>query len=202
MSRLQILRYPDPRLYKKAAPVERVDDEVRELVRNMAQTMYEAPGVGLAATQVDVHRRVIVIDVSETKDDLLVLINPEIVERDGQTTILDFKTSAVDDQRAAQQRAQESLQLDVYALAFLETRGRLPERVELHFLESGLVGGRRPTLEEAQATKALIRDLSAAIRRREFPARPSWLACGQCAFRDICPHTARQPEAASASDAA
>jgi peptide deformylase len=84
MSRLQILRYPDPRLYKKAAPVERVDDELRELVRNMAQTMYEAPGVGLAATQVDVHRRVIVIDVSETKDDLLVLINPEIVERDGQ----------------------------------------------------------------------------------------------------------------------
>jgi peptide deformylase len=84
MSRLPILRYPDPRLYKKAAPVDRVDDGVRELVRNMAQTMYDAPGIGLAATQVDVHRRVIVIDVSETKDNLLVLINPEIVERDGQ----------------------------------------------------------------------------------------------------------------------
>ncbi len=79
MALLDILRYPDPRLHKVARPVERVDDEVRRLVRDMAETMYAAPGIGLAATQVDVHRRVIVIDASDTRDELLVLINPEIV---------------------------------------------------------------------------------------------------------------------------
>ena len=79
MAILDILRYPDPRLHTVAKPVERVDDEVRRLVRDMAETMYAAPGIGLAATQVDVHRRVIVIDTSDTRDQLLVLINPEIV---------------------------------------------------------------------------------------------------------------------------
>jgi peptide deformylase len=79
MALLHILRYPDPRLHKVAKAVERVDDEVRRLVRDMAETMYAAPGIGLAATQVDVHRRVIVIDTSDTRDQLLVLINPEIV---------------------------------------------------------------------------------------------------------------------------
>ena len=79
MAILDILRYPDPRLHSVAKPVERVDDEVRRLVRDMAETMYAAPGIGLAATQVDVHRRVIVIDASDTRDQLLVLINPEIV---------------------------------------------------------------------------------------------------------------------------
>jgi peptide deformylase len=79
MALLHILRYPDPRLHKVAKPVERVDDEVRRLVRDLAETMYAAPGIGLAATQVDVHRRVIVIDTSDTRDQLLVLINPELV---------------------------------------------------------------------------------------------------------------------------
>ena len=79
MSALPILRYPDPRLYKKAVPVTEFDGGLRTLVENMAETMYDAPGVGLAATQVDVHERVVVIDVSEDKDDLMVLINPEIV---------------------------------------------------------------------------------------------------------------------------
>jgi len=83
MALLNILRYPDPRLYKKAAPVAGVDNSLRTLVRNMAETMYAAPGVGLAATQVDVHKRVIVIDSSETRDQLLVLINPDIVAREG-----------------------------------------------------------------------------------------------------------------------
>ncbi|HYS76749.1 MAG TPA: peptide deformylase, partial [Burkholderiales bacterium] len=73
MALLNILRYPDPRLYKKAARVLEVDASVRALVRDMAETMYAAPGVGLAATQVDVHKRVIVIDASETRDQLLVL---------------------------------------------------------------------------------------------------------------------------------
>ena len=79
MSRLAILRYPDPRLHKVAAPVQIVDDAVRRLVTDMAETMYAAPGVGLAATQVDVHLQVIVVDTSDTRDQLVALINPEIV---------------------------------------------------------------------------------------------------------------------------
>lgn len=84
MALLPILRYPDPRLHKKALPVERVDDAVRKLVADMAETMYEAPGIGLAATQVDVHKRVVVIDVSEDKSKLMAFINPEILERSGE----------------------------------------------------------------------------------------------------------------------
>jgi peptide deformylase len=80
----EILRYPDPRLHAVAAPVAVVDDAIRTLVSDMAETMYAAPGIGLAATQVDAHVRVIVIDVSETRDDLLVLINPEILVREGE----------------------------------------------------------------------------------------------------------------------
>ena len=83
MPLLPILRYPDPRLKIVAAPVEKIDDSIRRLARDMAETMYEAPGIGLAATQVDVHKQVIVIDASETRDQLLVLINPELVESDG-----------------------------------------------------------------------------------------------------------------------
>jgi len=79
MSQLNILRYPDARLHKIAAPVTEVNDSVRRLVADMAETMYAAPGVGLAATQVDVHKQVIVIDASETRDQLLTLINPEIL---------------------------------------------------------------------------------------------------------------------------
>jgi peptide deformylase len=87
MSRLTILRYPDPRLYKKAETVRMVDEGVRKLVDDMAETMYAAPGVGLAATQVDVHKRVIVIDTSDTRDELLVLINPQIVHRHGSQSV-------------------------------------------------------------------------------------------------------------------
>lgn len=85
MALLPILHYPDPRLHKVAAPVSVVDDSIRKLAQDMAQTMYAAPGVGLAATQVDVHKQVIVIDVSETHDQLLVLINPRIVSSRGQS---------------------------------------------------------------------------------------------------------------------
>jgi peptide deformylase len=79
MAVLPILKFPDPRLHRIAKPVRQVDDRIRQLVRDMAETMYAAPGIGLAATQVDVHERVIVIDVSETHDQLMVFINPEIV---------------------------------------------------------------------------------------------------------------------------
>jgi peptide deformylase len=83
MSRLNILRYPDARLHKIAAPVEEVNESIRTLAADMAETMYAAPGVGLAATQVDVHKRVIVIDASDTRDKLLALINPEILTSSG-----------------------------------------------------------------------------------------------------------------------
>ena len=83
MALLPILEFPDPRLHKIAEPVAVVTPDIRKLVRDMADTMYAAPGIGLAATQVDVHKRVIVIDASETKNELLVLINPEIVWSEG-----------------------------------------------------------------------------------------------------------------------
>lgn len=84
MAILRILHYPDPRLHKVAAPVQTVDARIRRLVRDMAETMYAAPGIGLAATQVDVHERVIVIDMSDTRDALHVFINPEILEKTGE----------------------------------------------------------------------------------------------------------------------
>jgi peptide deformylase len=83
MPLLPILRFPDSRLKKIATPVENIDDNIRRLARDMAETMYEAPGIGLAATQVNVHKCVIVIDASEARNELLVLINPQLVECDG-----------------------------------------------------------------------------------------------------------------------
>jgi len=84
MTKLVILEYPDPRLRKKAAPVGEVDDALRQFIDNLLETMYSANGVGLAATQVDVHKRVIVLDVSENRDQPLVLINPEILSKEGE----------------------------------------------------------------------------------------------------------------------
>jgi len=84
MAILPILQYPDERLHKVAKKVENVDGSIRKLVKNMAETMYAAPGIGLAATQVDQHIRLIVIDVSETHDDLRVFINPELLNKEGE----------------------------------------------------------------------------------------------------------------------
>ena len=84
MALLPILHYPDPRLHTRAAPVTIVDDRIRQLAHDMAETMYAAPGVGLAASQVDVHVRMVVIDVSDDKSDLRILINPQIIARDGE----------------------------------------------------------------------------------------------------------------------
>jgi peptide deformylase len=83
MAILKILQYPDQRLHKVAKNVTQVTETTRKLVRNLAETMYAAPGVGLAATQVDVHERIIVIDISETHNQLKVFINPEIIARSG-----------------------------------------------------------------------------------------------------------------------
>jgi peptide deformylase len=89
MAKLQILRFPDPRLHTVAKPVAQVDDRIRTLVDDMLETMYDAEGVGLAATQVDVHERVIVIDTSDDRDHPIVIINPEIVARSEDMTIGD-----------------------------------------------------------------------------------------------------------------
>jgi peptide deformylase len=97
MARLEILRYPDPRLHTVARPVADVDERVRRLVDDMLATMYEAEGVGLAATQVDVHERVIVIDVSDGRDSALVLINPELVDRSEEMTLGDEGCLSVPD---------------------------------------------------------------------------------------------------------
>jgi peptide deformylase len=83
MAKLDILHYPDARLHTVAKPVKAVDERIRKLVDDMAETMYAAPGIGLAATQVNVHERVVVIDISETHDQLRVFINPEIVAQSG-----------------------------------------------------------------------------------------------------------------------
>ena len=84
MALLPILHYPDPRLHTVARPVTSVDDRIRKLINDMAETMYAAPGIGLAATQVDVHERVLIIDISEARDELQAFVNPEIIERSGE----------------------------------------------------------------------------------------------------------------------
>ena len=89
MSQLDILRYPDPRLLTVARAVAVVDDRIRRLVDDMFETMYEAEGIGLAATQVDVHERVIVIDTSDARDEPLILVNPELVLKSDEMTLVD-----------------------------------------------------------------------------------------------------------------
>ncbi len=84
MSKLAILQYPDDRLHTIAQPVAKIDEQIHKLVRDMAQTMYAADGIGLAATQVDVHLRIILVDVSEKGNQLLVLINPEVIKMGGK----------------------------------------------------------------------------------------------------------------------
>lgn len=86
MAILNILHYPDERLHTVARPVEQIDGALQKLIDDMAETMYAAPGIGLAATQVDVHKRLLIIDISEERNQLRVFINPEIVAQDGTTT--------------------------------------------------------------------------------------------------------------------
>ncbi|QMU62053.1 MAG: peptide deformylase [Gammaproteobacteria bacterium] len=84
MAFLEILHFPDPRLRKKATPVDEVNEQVRQTVKDMFETMYEAPGIGLAATQVNIQQQIIVIDISEDKSESLCLINPQIIKKDGE----------------------------------------------------------------------------------------------------------------------
>ena len=97
MAKLDILRYPDPRLHTVAKPVDEVDAAIRQLVDDMLESMYAAEGVGLAATQVDVHKRVIVMDVSDQRNEPRVLINPELVARSEETVLGDEGCLSVPD---------------------------------------------------------------------------------------------------------
>ena len=85
MAKLEVLKFPDERLRTVAEPVAEINDEVRQIVKDMLETMYDENGIGLAATQVNIHQRIVVIDVSEERNEPLVLINPEIIAKDGTT---------------------------------------------------------------------------------------------------------------------
>ena len=110
---------------------------------------------------------------------------------DGASTIVDWKSSEVSDQRVADRRAKESLQLDVYALAFRRAFGRLPSSVALHFLECGVVGRAAKTDADLRATLEKIDRACAGIRARDYTPRPSVTNCGSCAFVDVCPAAVR-----------
>ena len=111
-------------------------------------------------------------------------------ERDGQVTIIDYKSSAVHDQKEADRKARESLQLSIYALAYREMHGRIPESVELHFLEAELVGTAHRGETDLGETQEIVRQVARGIRAREFKATPGYMSCSYCAFREICPSTA------------
>jgi DNA helicase-2/ATP-dependent DNA helicase PcrA len=111
-------------------------------------------------------------------------------QRDGAMTIVDFKSSEVRQQKAADKRAKDSLQLAIYALGYRETKGITPQSVELHFLESGLVGSAPVTEKMLQKTAQQIEEAAGGIRARDYAPKPSWMACKYCAYAEICPSTA------------
>ncbi len=111
-------------------------------------------------------------------------------ERDGCVAIVDYKSSAVRDQKEADRKAKESLQLAIYALAYDQMHGRIPDAVTLHFLESNLVGTARKDEADLTETRATIEEVARGIRARNFAARPGYIQCSYCAFREICPSTA------------
>jgi DNA helicase-2/ATP-dependent DNA helicase PcrA len=107
---------------------------------------------------------------------------------DDKVTIIDFKSSEVFRQKDADRRVRESLQLSIYALAYQKVFGRIPDRVELHFLESGLVGVSERTESDLEKVVKKIKEVSQGIRRHNFDPAPQYLACRYCAYRDICHH--------------
>ncbi|MBI3609549.1 MAG: UvrD-helicase domain-containing protein [Nitrospirae bacterium] len=112
-----------------------------------------------------------------------------IDEVDGEVRVIDYKSSAVKTQKKADEETKKSLQLSIYALAYREQHGRIPDRVELHFLESGLVGRAEKTDRDLEKTAATIREVASGIKKGDFAPRPSYMACRYCAYQDICPYT-------------
>jgi DNA helicase-2/ATP-dependent DNA helicase PcrA len=111
-------------------------------------------------------------------------------EPDGQVIIIDYKSSAVRNQKEADRKAKESLQLAIYALAYAQMYNRNPDAVQLHFLESGLVGSARKSMPDLEETQATIEAVARGVRSRTFAATPGYMQCSYCAFREICPSTA------------
>jgi DNA helicase-2/ATP-dependent DNA helicase PcrA len=112
-----------------------------------------------------------------------------IDETDGEVRVIDYKSSNVLSQKKADEGTQKSLQLSIYALAYQKQYRKLPDGVELHFLESGRVGRAKKTEEDLEKTAALIRKVASGIRTGDFSARPSYMACRYCAYQNICPYT-------------
>jgi len=115
-----------------------------------------------------------------------------IDQKDDGVVIVDYKSSDIRDEKEAHRKAKESLQLAIYALAYQKTFGQIPDRVELRFLESGLVGSAVKTEKDLIKTEERIKEVSRGIRSRDYQARPEYLACGYCAYREICPSTVRE----------
>jgi DNA helicase II / ATP-dependent DNA helicase PcrA len=110
-------------------------------------------------------------------------------EHDGNAVIIDYKSSHVTDQKKANRATRESLQLSIYTLAYQARTGKLPSEIQLHFLESGLIGHANPTDEDTQKTRETIQRAAEGIRAQDFTAKPTYMACSYCAYREICPHT-------------
>jgi DNA helicase-2/ATP-dependent DNA helicase PcrA len=115
-----------------------------------------------------------------------------IDEGDGSVTIIDYKSSNVQTQEKADQEIRKNLQLSLYAYAYWQIEGRIPDRVELHFLESGLTGSLSKTEEDLEKTVEEIRRVASGIRSGDFGPRPTYIACRYCPYREICPYTATQ----------
>jgi len=109
-------------------------------------------------------------------------------EKDG-AVIVDFKSSQVDSQKEADKKTKDNAQLSIYALAYRETSGVLPKRVELYFIESGIIGRAEKDEDDFEKLYSKIEEVSAGIRKQDFKARPNYMACSNCAFNQICPHT-------------
>jgi DNA helicase-2/ATP-dependent DNA helicase PcrA len=108
---------------------------------------------------------------------------------DDEAVIVDYKSSEITDQKKADRATKENLQLSIYTLAYQAKTGRLPKEVQLHFLESGLIGRAVKTTEALEKTKDTIADVAEGIRAQDFTAQPTYLACSYCAYREICPYT-------------
>jgi DNA helicase-2/ATP-dependent DNA helicase PcrA len=115
-------------------------------------------------------------------------------EEKEEVVIIDFKSSQVDDQKSADKRAKESLQLDIYALAYQKIQGKIPDRLELHFLESGLIGVTEKRDKDLDKTIEEIRKVAKGIRARDYIPTPGYMVCQYCAYNQICPSTAFKSE--------
>ncbi len=119
------------------------------------------------------------------------LVTPMLPFGEGERVVItDYKSSDVRDPAQARQRARTSLQLSIYALAWLAVTGRPPDEVALHFLETGLVGRSEVDEKRLEKARGLIHDAAEGIRAGAFEARPEYVACSYCAFRDVCPSSA------------